>query len=336
MDATLLGMTEVNLFFQNLGGWLTLPMKFFSFLWQEEFIMLLLPAIYWCWDAAFGFKLGAALMLGNSVNSLLKLAFHTPRPYWINPEVKAFAAESSFGMPSGHAQNATILWGRLAYGIRRKWATILCVAVIFFIGISRLYLGVHFLSDVVAGWLIGAALLWGILRLEKPVSAWLGGKPVAIQVLWAFLSALAVILLGLIIRATLAGWQIPADWVSNAALQAPDEPIQPLNIDGLFTAAGTWFGMAAGYAWFSRRYGRFNAGGEWARRGLRFSLGLIILLVLWYGLGQVFPRNADAISFILRFIRYALVGLWVSAGAPWLFIRLNLADGPVILAKSNN
>ncbi|TLN15044.1 phosphatase PAP2 family protein, partial [bacterium] len=326
MDDALLALTSFNQLMQNLGGWLTLPMKFFSFLWKEEFIMILLPAIYWCWDAVLGFRVGAVLMLGNSVNAILKLAFHTPRPYWINPEVKAFATESSFGMPSGHAQNATLLWGRLAYAIRCRWVTVVFIVIIFLIGVSRIYLGVHFITDVVAGWLIGVALLWIVMRLEKSVSAWLGAKPVAIQILWAFLSSLAVILLGMIVRASLANWQLPETWIATASLQSPGEPINPLNIDGLFTAAGTWWGMAAGYAWYSRRYGRFNAGGEWNKRGLRLALGLMVVLVLWYGLGQLFPRNADVISFVLRFIRYALVGVWVAAGAPWLFVRLKLAD----------
>lgn len=336
MDDALLALTSFNQFLQNMGSWLTLPMKFFSFLWKEEFIMILLPAIYWCWDAALGFRVGAVLMLGNSVNAILKLVFHAPRPYWINPEVKAFATESSFGMPSGHAQNATLLWGRLACAIRRRWVTVAFVAIIFFIGISRIYLGVHFLTDVVAGWLIGAALLWIVMRLEKPVAAWLGAKPVAVQVVWALLSALTVILLGVIARVALANWQIPEAWITTANLQSPDEPINPLNIDGLITAAGTWWGMAAGYAWYSRRYGRFDTGGEWNKRGLRFAFGLIVVLVLWYGLGQLFPRNEDLISFTLRFIRYALVGAWVSAGAPWLFVRLKLANLPASLAKRNN
>ena len=43
MSDSLLALTAFNEFFQNLGGWLALPMEFFSFLWREEFIMLLLP-----------------------------------------------------------------------------------------------------------------------------------------------------------------------------------------------------------------------------------------------------------------------------------------------------
>ncbi len=330
MSDSLIALTAFNEFFQNLGNWLTLPMEFFSFLWREEFIMLLLPAIYWCWDAAFGFRLGALLMLGNAVNTIFKLVFHAPRPYWINPEVKAISVESSFGIPSGHAQNSTLLWGRLAAAIRRKWVTALFIFVIFMIGLSRIYLGVHFITDVVAGWLIGIILLVLGLRLEKPIAAWLGPKSVPAQILWALLSAVLVIFLGVIARLALRDWQLPPEWVANASLQSPDEPISPLALEGIITAAGTWWGMAAGYAWYTRRYGRFNAGGEWNKRGLRFALGLMVVVLLWFGLGQIFPRNEDVLSFGLRFIRYAILGGWVSAGAPWVFVNLKLADAPVL------
>jgi hypothetical protein len=59
-----------------------------------------------------------------------------------------------------------------------------------------------------------------------------------------------------------------------------------------------------------------------------FLLGLVGVLVLWYGLGLVFPRDEAVIPYILRYLRYALVGGWISAGAPWLFTRLKLVQAP--------
>ncbi|HWQ05415.1 MAG TPA: phosphatase PAP2 family protein [Longilinea sp.] len=326
MDELLLAWTSINLFFQTLGNWLIAPMRALSYLGQQEFVMLLLPAIYWCWDSSVGFRLGAILMLSNGLNAILKLAFHSPRPYWVNTEVKALSVETSFGLPSGHAQNAAALWGRLAVAIRQKWAVWLFVIIIGLIGLSRVYLGMHFLSDVVAGWLVGGLLVLLVVRLEGLITAWLGNKSVAMQVLWAAIAAGVVILVGLLTRLTLGSWQVPDIWKANALLQNPDDPINPLNLEGLFTVAGTWWGMAAGYAWFTRKYGRFNAKGAWEKRALRFALGLIGLIILWYGLGLIFPQTEDILSYGLRFFRYALIGGWVAAGGPWLFLRLKLAD----------
>jgi hypothetical protein len=44
------------------------------------------------------------------------------------------------------------------------------------------------------------------------------------------------------------------------------------------------------------------------------------------GLGQIFPRNADLISYALRFVRYTLIGFWVAGGAPWVFKKIKLAE----------
>jgi hypothetical protein len=45
---------------------------------------------------------------------------------------------------------------------------------------------------------------------------------------------------------------------------------------------------------------------------------------LYFGLGQIFPRNADFLSFALRFTRYTLIGLWVSWLGPLVFEKLGL------------
>jgi hypothetical protein len=47
--------------------------------------------------------------------------------------------------------------------------------------------------------------------------------------------------------------------------------------------------------------------------------------ILYIGLKLIFPSSEDLLSSALRYLRYGLVGVWVSAGAPWLFIRLKLA-----------
>ena len=64
----------------------------------------------------------------------------------------------------------------------------------------------------------------------------------------------------------------------------------------------------------------------WWKKALRYVLGGIVLLALWFGLGQIFPRGEDLISYILRFLRYTLIGVWVSALAPIIFMRIGLAS----------
>ncbi|HTX78503.1 MAG TPA: phosphatase PAP2 family protein, partial [Longilinea sp.] len=104
----------VTLFLQSLGTWLTLPMKVFTFFGTEEFFFLFMPILFWCVDTALGARMGMILIFGSSVNSAIKLVFHGARPYWFDTRVKALSTETSFGFPSGHAQTAASVWGRLA------------------------------------------------------------------------------------------------------------------------------------------------------------------------------------------------------------------------------
>ena len=55
------------------------------------------------------------------------------------------------------------------------------------------------------------------------------------------------------------------------------------------------------------------------------SCGLVGILILYLGLGAVFPRGETLLPYVLRYMRYVSIGLWISAGAPWLFQKLNLA-----------
>ena len=65
-----------------------------------------------------------------------------------------------------------------------------------------------------------------------------------------------------------------------------------------------------------------------AKTAVELSIGLIGIMILWFGLGEVFPRGEELIPLILRYIRYSLVGFWVTAGAPWLFFHFKLARPP--------
>ncbi len=137
----------LNLFLQSIGPWLTPVMQFFTWLGQEDFFILLIVIIYWAVDRRVGMRMGILLLISNGLNSILKLAFHAPRPFWINPEVKAMANEPTFGFPSGHTQNGATTWGGLLLPLKRWWTTVLFIGIVTLIAISRFYLGMHFLVD---------------------------------------------------------------------------------------------------------------------------------------------------------------------------------------------
>lgn len=163
----------INQIFQNIGAWLRLPMLAVTALGYEEFFILLLPTLYWCIDQMVGLRLGIILMMANVSNTFFKFLFNNPRPYWISDDVRVYSYESSFGLPSGHAQIAASVWGWLAFEVKKRWFTLVALGLIFLIGVSRLYLGVHFASDVLLGWFLGALLVFGFATWHQQFGQWL-------------------------------------------------------------------------------------------------------------------------------------------------------------------
>ena len=115
----------------------------------------------------------ASIFSGMAANQILKAVFERPRPGVILPEMYAYG--SSF--PSGHAMQSAMayltLGALLARVHRRKRvkAFVLAVAVLIAVavGVSRAYLGVHWPTDVLAGWTAGA--VWALLSWT--VASWL-------------------------------------------------------------------------------------------------------------------------------------------------------------------
>ncbi len=106
----------------------------------------------------------AALVGAGILDRLLKAAIQRPRP----PYAVATLHGPSFSFPSGHALSSLVAYGMIAYFVLvlrvradSSRIIVICVAtiLIFAIGVSRLYLGVHYFTDVIAGYAVGAVWL---------------------------------------------------------------------------------------------------------------------------------------------------------------------------------
>ncbi len=311
------------LFLQTFS-WLETPMRFATFLGTPDFFILVLPVVYWCIDSNLGVRIGFILLLSNGFNELAKLALQGPRPYWISSQVRALGAESTFGVPSGHAQIAAGVWGTIAARIQRKWAWILAVLIIFLIGLSRIFLAVHFPHDVLVGWLLGGLTLWAFIALWRSVAAWIRERTFLQQALLALAVSLLFVLIDGLLAYGLRGFVVPAQWMSNAARAGEPYP-DPISMEGILTSSGALLGLAIGLAWIERR-GGFKPSGPFWKRLACFLLGLAGLLGLYLGLGYALPAANPVLDSISRYFRYALIGLWISAGAPFVFYALKLTD----------
>jgi hypothetical protein len=194
------------------------------------------------------------------------------------------------------------------------------------IGVSRIYLAVHVPQDVIMGWLIGFILVWLFLRFEKPVAGWFSAQTLPVSILVLFAISISMLLLGLLLRSLVGGWQIPAAWIENARVAFPEEEtINPLKISGLLLSSGVFFGLSSGVLWLSTR-GGFSAKGNWGRRILRFLVGVVGVAILWFGLGSLIPEEPGMVGYVLSYLLFALIGFWISALAPVIFLRLKLAE----------
>jgi hypothetical protein len=287
--------------------------------------LLIIPLLYWCLDARLGLRAGLALLLSASLNSALKLALASPRPYWYSPEVAALAFEPTFGLPSGHAQNAVAVWGVLAAGIGRRWAWGLALLLMLLIGVSRVYLGVHFPTDVLAGWALGALVLYLFLRWAGPIERGASQWALRRQIVTVVISSLLMLAPSLLFVLALGAWELPAAWARNVQLAGAEAAPQPLALDTPVSAAGTWCGFALGALWLAARQPLGVAGPAWQRLA-RYLAGMAVLVAIWAGLGALLPDDATPAAYALRYARYLLVGAWIGAGAPALFQRVGLAQ----------
>jgi len=100
--------------------------------------------------------------------------------------------------------------------------------------------------------------------------------------------------------------------------------IDPMNLEFSLTLAGLWFGMLGGFAILMHQRGILQSKqGDW-QKVARYFIGLIGVVVLYAGLGALFPDDMSLIGMILRYLRYTLIGLWIAWGSPLLFEKLGV------------
>ncbi len=267
---------DLVLWLQANAGFLTPLMHTFSLLGTTEFLLLLGLTVYWCIDARTGTRLGLMLLGGGALGGILKLAFHMPRPYWVDTRIQPLAGETGYGMPSIHSLNAWSVAPWLGGKLRRGWGLGIGILIAVGISVSRVELGVHFPGDVLGGFLIGV-LVWvladlGIRHLGPALAR--AGFPT--QCLAAAAASIIVLLLQSVILGRLSGTADPAAWAENAARI---NLIQPRNPNPIISLAGLILGMGIGLA-CKNRWAPFAAGGALGKRILRFLLGLSVWLYL--------------------------------------------------------
>ena len=127
---------------------------------DPEFYFIALAVIYFFWRKEETLPLSILLLVSFFINIGLKEFYSISRP----PEELFLITATGHGFPSGHAQVSIVLWNYIAWRLQNFfWSTLL----VLLIGMSRVYLGVHYFDQVLVGWLVGfATVVLGIITID--------------------------------------------------------------------------------------------------------------------------------------------------------------------------
>jgi membrane-associated phospholipid phosphatase len=273
--------------------------------------MVLLPLIFWCIDEKKGIRLGLTIMVSTWVNLSLKFLCKQPRPFWpgYDPGL-GIITESLNGFPSGHAQTSLVMWEIVAsWGNKRRFF-IIAGLVSLLVGFSRVYLGVHFPTDLVGGWILGGIVLALYVTLADRIEAFLVKGGMRVQFIVSAAAAFVMIL------------------YNPAAAGNMEGGVQALVMPG-----GVIFGMGIAYS-LNANLLRFRAKALFGRKGAawfftlagRFILGILGVVLVFILFRIVARFMGEPLYRLSVFLQFALLEFWIYLGAPWLFQALRLAE----------
>jgi membrane-associated phospholipid phosphatase len=285
---------------------LTLCMRAITNIGSTVTYMILFPFVYWCIDEKKGLRMAMVLFISTWLNLALKFFLDQPRPFFesYDPSV-GIVVEILAGFPSGHAQISLVMLMMLASwsiipGLSRAVHFGIAAFLCLLIGFSRIYLGVHFPTDVFGGWLLGGLILAVYFRTGSRIEAWLESHSPRIALIAAAAVAFAM------------------------NMYRPSEY--------LLMPSGMILGLGIG-CFLLRRYLNFSASlkdrtgaAKYLTLLVRYALGITAVVLLYVAAGKIINGMRDSGNYHLYvFIRYVLMAIWISAGAPWVFCKLRLA-----------
>ena len=274
-----------TLWLQSVSPALDSVFKAINFLQTEEFFLLALPIVWWCIDKRVGASLALLFLSSDYLVRFIKGLTVLPRPYQLDPRVRPLDPQTDTSFPSAGAMATVIFWGYLAHQFRRRALWAWTILAIVLVALARVYLGAHYPTDVLASIVIGAIIL-------------------------------AVVSGGRIVE-RMAFAPRTAQWI--AAIGAP------LVLTAIYLNAetavslGALLGFGVGLL-LEDRFVRFDPRGDWWKQLLKLVIGLAIALGLRLVIKPLLPLGN-----VSDMARYAVIGLWLGAGAPWVFVKAKLA-----------
>ena len=166
---------------QTMGSVGTAAAKAASFIGGETMSLLLLIIMLFCYKKESGKRIAKTVLTASVWFPMIKNVVLRVRPYMAHEDkikvleiVEADAdpmdiIQQGYSFPSGHGATAVSLFGSIGRELRKRWMWTLAVVLPLLIGFSRIAVGVHYPTDVLAGWAVGLGAIGFNILLEKMV-----------------------------------------------------------------------------------------------------------------------------------------------------------------------
>lgn len=281
-----LGLNEA---FYSDDAVLRAAFKVITFAGDELFFIILVAFLYFGVNKTFARRLVFGFLLNTHVNTFTKVAVQDPRP------LTNAGQETGFGFPSGHTQMNVAFWGFSMVYHRHHPAARLPVMIagalfILLVPVSRMVLGVHDLQDLVGGYVIGAAVLLAYMLVDTRL---------VVKTAWDWKVRIGV---------GVAGWM--SLWVASILAV-------PAWASEFGLPCGLLVGIAVGFP-LEQEFVRFDLQRlAPAKRWVSGIVGTLLTVATYFALSAAFG-SITAVPWIIRLVRYAILGFLVAAIYPWL------------------
>ena len=265
---------------------------------EEVIIIFVICAAFWCINKLFAYRAGIVFFLSGITVQGAKITFRVDRPWVIDPIFRpvqsATEHATGYSFPSGHTQAAASLFGSLGAQFKKMPLKIICFTIVFLVAFSRMYLGVHYLSDVVVSVALTLLLVFAVFKFFPGETS--NKKSVLITSLIIILYAVAIIIYAFIL---FSSGTIAQNYLTDS-----------------LKASGAAVGFAVGM-YIEINYIRFSVRAKnMLFQIIKFVLGIAGVMAILEGLKLVIGVNLAADT-----IRYFLMTLWVFALYPLIIKR---------------
>lgn len=260
-----------------------------TFLGEEAIYVLFIVILYWCINKKIALRLAFIQIFSMVINGAIKDIVKAQRPIGENGIFSLrVTTATGYSFPSGHTQGTATFWSALMKIYKKPWIYILGCFTIIAVALSRLYLGVHWPQDVVAGIVFG---IISMLAADKIVY-------------YTYKNNNYNYMLILVIPALVGLVFFPSeDYVKAVAIV---------------------FGLYIGYI-LENEYISFTLKNTLLNQIVKVVIGLLGIVILKLSIKLILPENN-----ITTFIDYSLLGFWITAGAPYIFVKLGLSTSYLI------